>query len=232
MSLPIHIINRASEMMAELPLYRNSIPEGLSVYEPCVILGKNDLFVHPSSRIDSFVKLECGLGMVIDKLVHVASFCHLGVGGGLLILEEGSSFGSGAKIITGSNIPGSNHGCSAIDPDAVIERSFVWIKRNAVLFCNSVVLPGIAIGEGAVIAAGAVVTKDVPDGEVWAGVPARCIKGSQPVRYDPEHIEKEMRILDGFVSQIKMVETGMSGQAAHDLYIAGLDEFNDICGGR
>lgn len=38
------------------------------------------------------------------------------------------------------------------------------------------ILPGVTIGEGAIIGAGAVVTKDVPAGETYAGVPARDIR--------------------------------------------------------
>lgn len=45
----------------------------------------------------------------------------------------------------------------------------VWIGAAAT------VLPGVTVGEGAIIAAGAVVTKDVPARETWAGVPARPI---------------------------------------------------------
>ncbi len=53
--------------------------------------------------------------------------------------------------------------------DASIGRD-VWIGANAVI------LPGVTIGDGAVIAAGAVVTKDVPENTVAGGVPARVIK--------------------------------------------------------
>ena len=144
------------------------------IFEPVVVLNRDLVRCAHSARIDSFVKIEGGEGIVIGEHVHIASFVHI-LGGGSAILEDGSSFGSGAKIVTGSNIPGDGHGCSAIAPDAVVKRSFVHIKKNAVLYVNAIVLPGITIGEGAVVAAGTVVTKDVPDGETWGGIPARRI---------------------------------------------------------
>lgn len=148
-------------------------------YEPIVTVKREKLWAHPDSRVDSFSKLECGEGMWIGEFCHIASFTHLGIGGGLLILEQGSSCASGVKIITGSNQSGEGHGCSAIDPKAIIKRSFVHVKRNATLYTNVVVCPGVTIGEGAVVLPGAVVNKDVPDGEAWGGVPAKKIKGRE-----------------------------------------------------
>ena len=52
----------------------------------------------------------------------------------------------------------------------------VTIKKNAWLGLNVTVCPGVTIGEYAVVAAGAVVTKDVPDFAVVGGVPAKVIK--------------------------------------------------------
>jgi acetyltransferase-like isoleucine patch superfamily enzyme len=46
------------------------------------------------------------------------------------------------------------------------------ILRGATLGANSTILPGITVGEGAMVAAGAVVTKDVPDWHMAVGVPA------------------------------------------------------------
>lgn len=40
---------------------------------------------------------------------------------------------------------------------------------------RAIILPGVKIGKGAIIAAGAVVTKDIPDFEVWGGIPAKKI---------------------------------------------------------
>lgn len=55
----------------------------------------------------------------------------------------------------------------------------VTIKDGADVGVGTVVLPGVTIGEGAIVGAGSVVTADVPDCEVWAGVPARRLRSRQ-----------------------------------------------------
>ena len=52
----------------------------------------------------------------------------------------------------------------------------VIIKNDVWIGMNSIILSGVTIGNGAVIAAGSVVTKDIPDYAVAAGNPARVIK--------------------------------------------------------
>jgi acetyltransferase-like isoleucine patch superfamily enzyme len=50
----------------------------------------------------------------------------------------------------------------------------VWIGRGAVI------LKGVSIGDGAIVAANAVVTKDIPPFEIWAGIPARFLRRREP----------------------------------------------------
>jgi len=50
------------------------------------------------------------------------------------------------------------------------------IKRNASIGAASVILGGVTIGENAMIGAGSLVTKDIPDNELWHGNPARFIR--------------------------------------------------------
>ena len=52
----------------------------------------------------------------------------------------------------------------------------IHICRNAHIGSRAVILPGITIGEGSTVAAGAIVTKDVPPFTVVAGIPAKVIK--------------------------------------------------------
>jgi acetyltransferase-like isoleucine patch superfamily enzyme len=51
----------------------------------------------------------------------------------------------------------------------------VRIKRGAYIGSGSIILPGVTIGERAVIGAGSVVTRDVHDDYIAAGVPAKCL---------------------------------------------------------
>lgn len=56
------------------------------------------------------------------------------------------------------------------------ERRPTVVENGASIGANATVLPGVRIGRNAVVGAGSVVTKDIPDGETWAGNPARRLK--------------------------------------------------------
>ena len=62
------------------------------------------------------------------------------------------------------------------DGRKVLELNRVLIKRNAWIGAASTILPGVTVGENAVVAAGALVTKDVPDNTIVGGVPAKIIR--------------------------------------------------------
>ena len=56
----------------------------------------------------------------------------------------------------------------------------VTIKKNAWICVNATICPGVTVGENSVVAAGAVVTRDVPDNVVVGGTPARIIRRLDP----------------------------------------------------
>lgn len=60
--------------------------------------------------------------------------------------------------------------------DNKIKISPVLIKKGAFIGAHSILLKGVTIGEKSIVGAGSVVTKDVPDGEIWAGNPAKYIR--------------------------------------------------------
>jgi acetyltransferase-like isoleucine patch superfamily enzyme len=146
-------------------------------YEPIVKTGDlSRLFVGDGSRIDTWVKLEIGLGLHIGKYVHIASFAHLGIGGGMTVIEDYAAVASGGKIISGSNAvyAVTMSACAPKDMQRV-EKTLTTLKKYATVLTNAVVLPGVTLGEGAVLAAGGVATKDIPAWEIWGGVPAKFL---------------------------------------------------------
>ena len=165
----------AAELLVDYdyPDLPEDFSNGPTLYDPVVMLRPENLRISPSARIDSFCKLECGDGMVIGHDVHIASFVHLGIGGGVLVMEDETSAASGSRIITGSNIMGRGRSCSAVASGILIHRYQTIIRERAVIYAGATILPGVEVGINAVIMAGAIVTKNVPAFEVWGGVPAR-----------------------------------------------------------
>jgi len=88
-------------------------------------------------------------------------------------LGEQVTISSRAMILTHTNVGYRDHPLQKSFPQ--FSRPVV-IKKGAFIGANCVVLPGVTIGERAFIAAGAVVTKDVPAETLMAGVPAKKIK--------------------------------------------------------
>jgi len=77
----------------------------------------------------------------------------------------------------------------AINPDGSLKSASDWevtpilIRTGASLGANSTILPGVVIGINALVGAGSVVVKDVPDGGVVAGNPAKLIKNIKELPY-------------------------------------------------
>lgn len=83
------------------------------------------------------------------------------------ILEDGCWLGPNV-VITNARYP--------LSPNAKKNLKGAHIKRGAKIGANATLLPGVTIGENALVGAGAVVTQDVPDGAVVVGNPAKVIK--------------------------------------------------------
>lgn len=61
-------------------------------------------------------------------------------------------------------------------PDSNIKTRPVVIKSGAFIGAHSIILKGVIVGNRSIIGAGSVVTKNIPDGEIWGGNPAKFIK--------------------------------------------------------
>ena len=96
---------------------------------------------------------------------HACTFLDLGG----IVIEDEVLVGPKVSLIT------ENHPVRPEDRK-MLDLKRIVLKRKCWIGANSVILPGVTVGENSVVAAGSVVTKDVPADTVVAGVPARVIK--------------------------------------------------------
>jgi len=115
---------------------------------------------------------DFGKNISIGKDVFINSGCHFQDQGGITI-GDGSLIGHNVVLATiNHDLNPANNRKNHYAPIKI--GSHVWIGSNAT------VLAGVTIGDWSVVAAGAVVTKDVPPNVVVGGVPARIIKHIEP----------------------------------------------------
>jgi acetyltransferase-like isoleucine patch superfamily enzyme len=162
---------------------------------PDVVIENGVLVFHPET-------LEIGAGVyighnailkgyyrsrfVIGDYTWIGQGAFLHSAGGLRI---GRAVGIGpmVKVLT------STHQDGPLETPVVfqsLEFSEVVLEDGCDLGIGTIVLPGVTIGEGAIIGAGSVVTQAVPAYEVWAGVPARKLRSRhEPKGERPEYTE-------------------------------------------
>ena len=112
------------------------------------------------TNVGRFIRL--GRNVFIN---HACSFLDLG---GITIEDD-------VMIGPRVNITSENHPVEVSERKTLVPGAVV-IKRNAWIGAGATILPGVTVGENSVVAAGAVVTKDVPSNSVVGGVPAKTIK--------------------------------------------------------
>ena len=141
-----------------------------------VRLGEN-LYVYPAQYWETRESghLTIGDGVVLSRGVHLVAYAGVTLGAGTMVGEYASIRDANHRREKG-DIRHSGH-----DAKPVVIGQQVWIGRGA---C---VLAGVSIGDHAVVAANAVVTRDVPAGAVVAGVPARPIVRRTPGPQTTQH---------------------------------------------
>lgn len=103
---------------------------------------------------------------------HACSFLDMGG----ITIEDEVLIGPKVSLIT------ENHPTDPNDRRALIAKPIV-IKRRAWIGAGATILPGVTVGENSIIAAGAVVSKDVPDNVIVGGIPAKIIKEIKQLNY-------------------------------------------------
>lgn len=157
-----------------LPLRK--VGEDVFIYSKAQILGAESISIGDSVIIDDFVFLGCK-DVSLGSFIHIASHTSLG-GGGELVLEDFSGLSGGVRVYTGNEdyLGGCLTNPAVPAPYRQPVRSFVRIGKHAIVGANAVILPGVTIGEGAVVGALSLVTRDIEPWTINVGTPAKPIK--------------------------------------------------------
>ena len=141
---------------------------GVLVFHPEQIEIGDDVYVGHNTILKGYYKNR----LVIGRGVWIGQQCFLHSAGGIVI-GENVGIGPAVRIIT------SIHAEEGRDKPILhsrIEFAPVVIEADSDIGVGAIILPGVTVGRGAQIGAGAVVTSDVPPYAVVAGVPARLLR--------------------------------------------------------
>lgn len=161
----IHLLREKSYQTRELLLQLN---QSKNVEEIQNYLNQITGEENNSVAIFTPIYINYGKNLKIGKNVFINFDCtFLDLGG--ITIEDDVFIGPKVSLVT------ENHPLNPEYRKGLICEP-ILIKRNAWIGANTTILAGVTIGRNAVVAAGAVVSKDVPDNAVVGGVPAKIIK--------------------------------------------------------
>lgn len=155
---------------------------------PLKDLTNTNARIEPGAFIREQAIIEDGAVVMMGATINIGAF----VGEGTMIDMNATL---GGRATTGKNV---HVGAGAVLA-GVIEppsASPVVIEDNVLIGANAVILEGVRVGAGAIVAAGAIVTQDVPAGAVVAGTPAKVIKQTSEVQDSKREIVSALRKLN------------------------------------
>ncbi len=141
--------------------------------DPIYVSYLEELFDRKFDDIRILTPFICDFGnrVTFGKNVFINHSAILSASGGIDI-QDGAMFAPGVKIATINHDFNNRH--------TIYTYGKVTIKKNAWIGLGASIMPGVTIGENAVVAGGSVVTKDVPNNTVVGGAPAKVIKILNP----------------------------------------------------
>lgn len=144
------------------------LEEGVVIHHPDLV-NLYGCSIGARTRIGTFVEIQKNAVIGRDCKISSHTFICEGV-----TVEDGVFIGHGV-MFTNDRYPRATNAAGSLQSEDDWVLIPTRVKRHASIGSNATILPGVTIGEGAQVGAGAVVTKDVPSFAIVAGVPARIV---------------------------------------------------------
>ena len=155
------------------------VGEGVLVHETAQLVDLDNIALGDNVRIDPYCVLSAGGGNIaLGSHIHVATGACLFGSGGIRVADFANISG-GVKIYSVSD---DYSGATMSNPTVpeeykALDRQQTDVGQHAIIGSGSVVLPGATIAEGAAIGALSLVTRPTDPWTIYAGQPAKAIKG-------------------------------------------------------
>lgn len=153
-----------------------SLGKNVLISDRASLYGTDSMSIGNDCRIDDFA---CLSGQILMKNnVHIANSTTVIAGTSLILFDDFSGLSSGCRVYSQTD---DYSGSSLTNP--TVPKSFrnvfsadVKFGRHVIIGTNSVILPGVEIGDGAAVAAMSLVNKNLDSWGIYAGIPVRKIK--------------------------------------------------------
>jgi acetyltransferase-like isoleucine patch superfamily enzyme len=146
--------------------------QGTRIFRGCRLVGAERIKIGSYSQIDEGVYIFAGEKVSIGDHVHLAFGSSIS-GGGRCLIHDFAGIGAAVRLITGTDLTDGEGLTNPTIPDEFrrVHRGVIEIGAHAVVFTNSVIFPDVTVGEGAVVAAGSLVHRDLQPWGIYAGNP-------------------------------------------------------------
>ena len=167
------------------------------IHDWAKIINQQNLLVGDFSQIDDFVLINAGEETTIGRFVHIASFVSI-IGGGKMYMGDFTILSAGCRVMTAVDDFAGPY-LSGVVPKSYsnVKRSMVYIEQHALIGTNSIIFPGVNIGEGAVVGAGCIVRKNLEPWTVYVGDACLAIKKRDRV--------KVLELADKLMQEVGMI---------------------------
>lgn len=152
-----------------------SVGENVLISSLAVIIHPERITIGNNVRIDSFCLLSAGEGGIeIGNYCHIAAYVSI-TGKAKVTLKDYAALSHKVTVLSSTDDYVGDYLIGVTVPDELrnVHSADVKFEYNTCVGAGSVVMPGRTIGKGSRVAAMSFVNFDIPENEIWGGVPVR-----------------------------------------------------------